>query len=101
MKACHCSELLPTLLEAMGWPSPTEILPASNYEVIKAPKTDGRSRFSRPALRLIRALILSGEKPSEFQRRLRARDAALLAEVGVAFPQRPARSRLSRPRRGT
>ena len=60
-----------------------KLFPLTNHEVIKAPKTDGRSRFSRPALRLIRALILSGDKPSEFKRRLLARDAALLAEVGM------------------
>ena len=60
-----------------------KLFPIVNHDVIKAPKVEGRSRFSRPALRLIRALILSGEKPSEFKRRLLAQDAALLAELGM------------------
>ncbi len=60
-----------------------KLFPLTNHEVIKAPKTDGRSRFSRSALRLICALVLSGDKPSEFKRRLLARDAALLAEIGM------------------
>ena len=55
--------------------------PMPGHEEIKAPKTDGRSRFSRPALRLIRALLLSGEKPSVFRARLLAREEKLLNEL--------------------
>lgn len=55
----------------------------ANHEEVKAPKVEGRSRFSRPALRLIRALILSGQKPSEFYGRLLAREPALLDEMGM------------------
>ena len=57
--------------------------PLKGHEEIKSPKVEGRSRFSRPALRLVRALILSGQKPSEFLARLQARDAALLDEIGM------------------
>ncbi len=53
------------------------------HEEVKPPKTEGRSRFSRSAMRLIRALILSGQKPSEFHQRLLARDAELLIEIGM------------------
>ena len=37
----------------------------SNNEVVEPPKTEGRSRYSRPALFLMRALILSGKSPSD------------------------------------
>ncbi len=57
--------------------------PLKGHEEIKAPKAEGRSRFSRPALRLARALILSGQKPSAFLARLRAREAALLTIIGM------------------
>ena len=60
-----------------------KLRPVTNHEVVKPPKPEGRSRFSRPALRLMRALILSGQKPSEFHRRLLAREAALLDEIGM------------------
>ncbi len=57
--------------------------PLVGHEIIKAPKAEGRSRFSRPALRLIRALILSGQRPGEFRRRLLAREQSLLDEIGM------------------
>jgi CRISPR-associated endonuclease Csn1 len=57
--------------------------PLVGHEVIKSPKVEGRSRFSRPALRLIRALILSGQKPSEFRYRLLAREKTLLDEISM------------------
>ena len=41
-------------------------IPVVNHEVIEPPKTAGRSRFCRPALRLLRNLILSGESPHKF-----------------------------------
>ena len=41
--------------------------PCANHEETEAPKCGGRSRFSRPALRLLRALVLSGERPSAFR----------------------------------
>lgn len=59
------------------------LFPLPGHEVIKAPKTDGRSRFSRPALRLIRELILSGEKPSTFKEKLVKRDQQLLELIGM------------------
>ena len=57
--------------------------PLKGHEEIKPPKTEGRSRFSRPALRLVRALVLNGQKPSEFLARLKARESALLDEIGM------------------
>jgi len=59
------------------------LFPLPGHEVVRAPKTEGRSRFSRPALRLLRALILSGEKPSVFHKRLLDRDSALLDQIGM------------------
>ena len=59
------------------------LVPLPGHEVIKAPKTEGRSRFSRPALRLIRELILSGEKPSAFKEQLLTRDTQLLELIGL------------------
>lgn len=59
------------------------LFPLPGHEVVRSPKTEGRSRFSRPALRLLRALILGGEKPSVFHHRLLDRDPALLDEIGM------------------
>lgn len=59
------------------------LFPLPGHEVVRAPKTEGRSRFSRPALRLLRSLILSGEKPSVFHQRLLDRDPSLLDEIGM------------------
>jgi hypothetical protein len=42
------------------------LFPLPGHMEIKAPKSEGRSRFSRPALRLIRALILSGQVLQSF-----------------------------------
>ena len=36
-------------------------------EIIEMPKATGRARFSRPALRLVKELLLSGLSPSEFK----------------------------------
>ncbi len=60
---------------------PLALRPMAGQEEIKAPKMEGRSRFSRPALKLIRALVLSGQKPSVFRARLLAREKALLDEL--------------------
>ena len=69
--------------------------PLPGHEEVRSPKTEGRSRFSRSALRLIRALILSGQKPSEFHQRLLARDAGLLTEIGMeVFDVPPTRTKL-------
>ncbi len=62
---------------------PLELRPLAGHEIVTSPKTEGRSRFSRPALRLIRALILSGQRPSEFRRRILAREPLLLDEIGM------------------
>ena len=59
------------------------LFPLPGHEVVRSPKTEGRSRFSRPALRLLRALILGGAKPSVFHQRLLDRDPALLDEIGM------------------
>jgi CRISPR-associated endonuclease Csn1 len=40
--------------------------PLPGHEEVKSPKDAGRSGFSRPALRLLKELILSGKKPVEF-----------------------------------
>ena len=60
-----------------------KLFPITGHAEVKAPKTEGRSRFSRPALRLIRALILEGQKPSEFLRRLKTREPELLEKIGM------------------
>lgn len=60
-----------------------DLRPLPGHEEVKSPKLEGRSRFSRPALKLIRALILSGQKPSLFLSRLGKTDTALLDEMGV------------------
>ena len=39
-------------------------------EIIEKPRRTGRSRFSRPALRIMRALLFSGLSPQEFKTRL-------------------------------
>ena len=36
------------------------------HEEVKSPRFSGRSRFCRPALEVLKRLILSGKKPSEF-----------------------------------
>lgn len=43
---------------------------ANDGKLIDKPRVKGRSRFSRPALRLLRALLLSGYSPQNFQERL-------------------------------
>ena len=53
----------------------------TDYAVDRA-STEGRSRFSRPALRLLKKLLLSGNSPSEFLKRLQVRDAELLKQLG-------------------
>jgi CRISPR-associated endonuclease Csn1 len=42
------------------------LFPLSGHEEVKPPKHSGRSGFSRPALRLLRQLILSGKSPHDF-----------------------------------
>jgi len=41
-------------------------IPLPGHEEIESPRFSGRSRFCRPALELLKRLILSGQKPSEF-----------------------------------
>lgn len=57
--------------------------PAINHAEVKSPKVEGRSRYSRPALRLIKGLILQGQKPSDFHVRLKQREPGLLDELGL------------------
>jgi CRISPR-associated endonuclease Csn1 len=47
--------------------------PLSGHGEIKAPNVGGRSRFSRPALRLLKQLILSGKSPRVFHDEERAK----------------------------
>lgn len=42
------------------------LLPVAGHEEIKPPRTSGRSRFCRPALEILKRLILSGKSPKEF-----------------------------------
>ncbi len=53
----------------------------ANHEEIEAPKCGGRSRFSRPALKIMRELILSGQAPSVFHARLMNREPELLSKM--------------------
>ena len=41
-------------------------IPLPGHEEIESPRFSGRSRFCRPALEVLKRLILSGKKPSEF-----------------------------------
>ena len=43
-------------------------IPLPGHEEIESPRFSGRSRFCRPALEVLKRLILSGQKPSEFLR---------------------------------
>lgn len=60
-----------------------DLHPLPGHEEVKAPKLEGRSRFSRSALKIIRALLLGGQKPSVFLSRLESGDATLLDEIGM------------------
>ena len=66
------------------------LCPMPGHEEVKAPNVGGRSRYSRSALRLIRAEILAGQTPSAFRNRLLTRDAVLLAELGLELRDVPA-----------
>ena len=52
-------------------------------DAVERPSTQGRSRYSRPALRIVRELVLSGDAPSVFHARLLAHDESLLAKLGT------------------
>ena len=43
--------------------------PVVNQNEVEAPRAGGRSRFSRPALRVLRDLILSGESPHAYHKK--------------------------------
>jgi CRISPR-associated endonuclease Csn1 len=49
---------------------------------VEKPSTEGRCRFSRPALRILKSLLLSGKAPSAFRDRLVRREATLLTKLG-------------------
>lgn len=51
--------------------------------VVRAPKTGGRSRFCRPALSILKYLLLSNESPDQFRSRLGSGEESLLAELGL------------------
>ena len=56
--------------------------PVLNNEEVDEPKISGRSRFSRPALRILRDLILSGDSPHRLHASLIA-DTRRMADYGV------------------
>lgn len=58
-------------------------------DAVQAPSASGRSRFSRPALRILNTLILTGIKPSAMHKRLVKRDPALVAEIGMDILDAP------------
>lgn len=43
-------------------------IPLPGYEEVASPRLSGRSRFCRPALEILKRLILCGKRPSEFLR---------------------------------
>jgi len=47
---------------------PLLAVPLPGHESVEAPKASGRSRFCRPALDILKRLILSGQPPKEFHR---------------------------------
>jgi hypothetical protein len=62
--------------------------PLPGHEEVKAPRTSGRSAYSRVALRILKELILSGDAPSAFHARLVRREPDLLQRLGPA-PDKP------------
>lgn len=46
------------------------VRPLPNHEEVTPPRVGGRSRFSRPALKLVKELILSGLSPKEFHAKM-------------------------------
>src|SRR6202012_5151138 len=44
-------------------------IPLPGHDALESPRFSGRSRFCRPALEILKRLIISGEKPSEFLRK--------------------------------
>lgn len=58
--------------------TPKPGLEGKGKEIIETPKSSGRARLSRPALRLVKAMLLSGMAPTEFK-------AALLDPNATAF----------------
>jgi CRISPR-associated endonuclease Csn1 len=45
-----------------------ELRPLVGHEEVRAPKFNGRSSYSRPALRLLKQLLLSGKNPRDFHK---------------------------------
>lgn len=66
----------------------TLLRPMPGHEEVKAPRTSGRSAYSRVALRILKERILSGQAPSVFHERLIQRDAELLRRLGPS-PDKP------------
>lgn len=48
--------------------APLGAVPLPGHETVEAPRSSGRSRFSSPALDILKRLILSGQKPKDFYR---------------------------------
>jgi CRISPR-associated endonuclease Csn1 len=65
-----------------------ELRPLPGHEKVKAPKTSGRSAYSRVALRILKELILSGNAPSAFHARMLKQEPELMARLGSA-PDKP------------
>lgn len=47
---------------------PLGLVPLPGHECVEAPRISGRSRFCRPALDILKRLILSGQTPKDFHR---------------------------------
>jgi len=58
-----CFKLTQKEWEKVGKKSEMAFRPLPNHEKVAPPKHTGRARFSRPALRLLKSLILSGKSP--------------------------------------
>jgi CRISPR-associated endonuclease Csn1 len=56
--------------------------PLPGHEEVKAPRTSGRSAYSRVALRILKELVLSGEAPAILHARLLCREESLLRKLG-------------------
>jgi hypothetical protein len=70
----------------IAWEART-LRPMPGHEEVKAPKSSGRCAYSRVALRILKALILSGDAPSAFYGRIIRREPELLRRLGSSAHQ--------------
>ena len=52
-------------------------------DVVKSPKPSGRSRLSRPALAILKHILLQDESPLAFAEKIRSRNRKLLDDLGL------------------